>query len=66
VFGIVAGENACANACGQFGLDAQERQRGGVSDTFGVVYPLSAISKSGPDLLQLADQDISVSVATSA
>jgi hypothetical protein len=37
-----------------------------VSDTFSTVCPLSVASQPGPELPQLADQDISVSVVASA
>jgi hypothetical protein len=37
-----------------------------MSDTFSTVCPLSVVPEPEPELLQLADPDIPVSVATSA
>jgi hypothetical protein len=51
------------NAQGRSRLSIKKQQRGEVSDPFGTVCPLPAVSSRG--LLRFADQDISVSVAAS-
>jgi hypothetical protein len=64
--GIAAGQHAPVNAQGRSGLGTKKQRRGEVSDPFGTVCPLSAVPSRGPELLRLADQDISVGVAASA